>query len=657
MPPQTPFPSNRQRRVHGSVAPIRPSTVLRAPEKSLTACFVLLDDHQATLQQPSSRLYTGYARTHVCTDPDSLEQMWTQVRDDLVSGLHAVVLADYEWGAKLQGAGTAALAPQDQSALRIMLFTTMQRLSHEQVSQWLAHQDANADGAGAAGVAHLQPSVSHDEFDAAVARIHTLIEAGESYQVNYTYHLHGQQYGSPVSLYRRLRTRQAVPFGALMALPEGEGFGAVRWVLSCSPELFVRHQAGQLLARPMKGTAARDPAPDLDRKNAQWLRTDPKNRAENVMIVDLLRNDLGRIAVLGSVRTPALFSVESLQTAHQMTSTVSAALAPEVDFPGVLRALFPCGSITGAPKLHTMDWIARLEHAPRGLYTGAIGWLESPAQPTTCPDFCLSVAIRTLVLGPAHQGLRPARLGLGSGIVHDSVASAEYAETRLKARFLTELDPGFTLFETLRIASGQPVRLDLHLARLQASAQALGFRLQMQELRAMLRSYTRTLAPPGPYRLRIDLAQDGTVHLAHSALQALPAGPVKLMVSRHALPEHETALLGYKTSLRTSYDRAITNANAFGAFDCIFANADGALTEGGRSNLLVKLDGRWWTPPTTCGLLPGVMRAQLLNRRRCIGERVLYLPDLQRAQALAVCNSLRGVLRAQLHEVAHLPPN
>ncbi|MBT9506486.1 MAG: chorismate-binding protein [Rhodoferax sp.] len=615
-------------------------------------CFVLLDDCKASAGHPSSRLYTGFVKAHVCADPGALVALWPSIQADIASGLHAAVLADYEWG--------SALPVPGNSRLSILLFRDLAFLSEAQVTHWLARMD-DAESATPAGVAGWTASVSRAQFNTAIAAIHARVAAGETYQVNYTYRLHGQQYGTPLGLYRRLRDRQAVPFGALIALPSSPHLNALsdlpeesRWVLSCSPELFIRHDAGQLLARPMKGTAARGDSPEQDQKNAQWLANDPKNRAENVMIVDLLRNDLGRISAVGSVKVPALFAIESYRTAHQMTSTITSVLAPGMDFAKVLAALHPCGSITGAPKLNTMKLIAGLESTPRGLYTGAIGWLDAPQADQSCGNFCLSVAIRTLTLGNEQQGLRPATLGVGGGIVMDSTADSEYAESRLKASFLTGLDPGFTLFETLRLQGGRLARLDLHLARLASSAKLLGFRFNEAEVRAQLAHYlTHTSAqhpPDTSCRLRLDLAHDGSVQIAHSVLAPLAPGPVKLVLSASRVPAFELALLAHKTSLRSGYDQAIRHATAHGAFDEIFVNDRQEITEGARSNLFVQLEGKWWTPPLTCGLLPGVMRGRLLSRWPALGQRALTLPDLQQAQALAICSSLRGLVRAELSE-------
>jgi para-aminobenzoate synthetase/4-amino-4-deoxychorismate lyase len=651
----------------------------------MDAVFVLLDDCDATPEAPRSRLYTGWVREHRCHDPATLDAIWAAARADLTAGLHAVLLADYEWGTALQLGRPAALAGPEAApaALRLLMFRDCARLSAAEVTQWLQQQDDNRAEPGPAGLLPLQPEQDEADFAAAIDQIHAWIRAGDTYQINFTDRLRGQAFGAPLALYRRLRERQPVPFGALMRLPPADasvaadaaacGPAAPEWVLSCSPELFVQHRAGRLLTRPMKGTTARRPDPAEDAAAAAWLAADAKNRAENLMIVDLLRNDLGRIARTGSVRVPQLFQIEPYRTVHQMTSTIEAELPPAADLPAVLRALFPCGSITGAPKLHTMALIERLERSPRGLYTGAIGWLDAPAAPAApaepgraLGDFCLSVAIRTLTLGaPSTQGRRAATFGVGAGIVLDSVAADEAAECRLKARFLTTLDPGFTLFETMRVEpDGRVARLDAHLARLAASAQALGFRLDAAEARAAvlaeaaqltapaasaapIATQTTALPPRPAWRLRLDLAFDGTLRLQHGVLAANPPEPVRLLLAEQPLPAHERALLAHKTSLRQTYDAAIRHAEAAGAFDTLFFNAQGELTEGGRSNVFVKLAGRWFTPPLSAGLLPGVMRAALLaDPAWAAGERRIMRDDLALADEIVVCNALRGVLRA-----------
>lgn len=631
------------------------------PDCGAAPVFVLLDDSTATAAQPASRLYTDYSHSHVCTDAATLETVCQQVDADLRRGLHATLLIDYEWGARLQGVGVANGKPGQadevgeagenvSGALRVLMFRQCQRLSGDAVDAWLSALDGG-DPPSAGGVAEVRASVSPAQFHAAVDQIQTLLHSGACYQINYTYRLHGQQYGSVVGLYRRLRALQPVPYGVLARLPPTDcASDGPEWVLSRSPELLVQHRDGQLLTRPMKGTAERNngPAsdPEIDQQRAQWLARDPKNLAENVMIVDLLRNDLGRIAQTGSVQVPQRFEVESYATLHQMTSTVTATLQPGIQLPELLRAVFPCGSITGAPKRQSMRHIAELECSARGLYCGAIGWLEAPAPGNKLGALCLSVAIRTLTLGPMQQGSRAATLGIGSGIVLDSEPEQEYQETLWKARFLRAVDPGLGLFETMRWQRGRLWQVERHLQRLQHSALALGFHCDAQAVRSQLLHYTRSLEPAVALRVRIDLDHRGQVQFRHAVLEPLAAGAVGLVLSRQLLPDVEQALRQHKTTLRGAYDAAVAAAGRVQAFDAVFVNGAGEVTEGGRSNLLARLGGRWCTPSLHCGVLPGVMRQRLLQCWPGLEERVFSLDELLLADGLAVCSSLRGVRRA-----------
>ncbi|MDN7847383.1 aminodeoxychorismate synthase component I [Burkholderia seminalis] len=618
-------------------------------EGNESASFALLDDCDSTASARSSRLYSGFVRERVCTDPARLDDIDAAVAQDLRDGLHAVVVGDYEFGRNLQR------AQPGQAPLRFLLYARCERLSRDEVDAWLARQD----GGGApsiAGVAHVAKSVSRDAFDAAIAAVHDALRAGDSYQVNYTYRLDFDVFGTPLALYRRLRARQPVRYGALIALPGGA------WVVSCSPELFVEKHGDVLRARPMKGTAPRSADPRDDAAAAAFLASDPKNRAENVMIVDLLRNDVSRIARTGTVKVPALFSVEPYASVWQMTSTVEADWRDGTTFAQMLRALFPCGSITGTPKYKTMQLIDAIESTPRGLYTGAIGWLDAPGDRAAgCGDFCLSVAIRTLTLDGAETGVDPSgaatrhhgTMGVGAGIVLDSVAADEYAECELKARFLTDADPGFQLFETTAATRADGIRhLDRHLARLQRSADAFGFRFDADALRREIDARCAALDGDGAYRMKLALAKDGTVEIVLAPLKPLPAGPVGvLLASAHgfAPTRASDALLLHKTTRRAEYDRAWQAAESLGGFDMLFVNERGEVTEGGRSNLFVKLDGQWVTPPLACGVLPGVMRGVLLDDRAFGAvERVVTRDDLARAQGLLLTNALRGALDAVL---------
>ena len=584
--------------------------------------FALLDDCDSTAERRSSRLYASFVREWSCHDAAKLEDVCASVRQDLRDGLHAVVLADYEFGRNLQ------LAQPGNAALRFLLFRECALLSREEADQWLATNDNGlVDRPSVAGVANIESSVTPDAFEQAIAGVQAALQAGDSYQINYTFRLAFNVFGSTVALYRRLRERQPVRYGALIALPDG------RDVLSCSPELFVERSGDVLRARPMKGTAPRSADPE-------WLRLDPKNRAENVMIVDLLRNDMSRVAVTGSVRVPHLFSVEAYKSVWQMTSTVEARLRPRTTFADILRALLPCGSITGAPKHRTMQLIDALESTPRGIYTGAIGWLDER------DDFCLSVPIRTLEIERGRG-----KMGIGAGIVLDSIAADEFEECQLKARFLTGSDPGFQLFETTFATKKDGIRhWDRHLARLASSAEWCGFPLDRRALQSRIDETCAGFEKDAPYRLRIALAKTGEINVTSAPLAPLVAPTVNVLLASEygfAQRSSDDPLLKHKTTSREEYDRAWHEAERQGAFDMLFVNERGELTEGGRSNVFLKLDGQWKTPPLDAGLLPGVMRGVLLEELQA-EESTLTPDDLNRAEALMICNALRGAVTARL---------
>ncbi len=597
--------------------------------------FALCDDSGASDTAPRSRLYTGYVGQIPCTGAQDLPDALAAMQSALAQGRHAVALLSYELGANLQGVQRPA---PDTFVSTVLLFSDCAFLSSEQADAWLAQ---NEEASRPAGVAGFTASIGEEQFHAALDQIHRYIEAGDTYQINYTYRLDFDTYGDARALYRRLRRRQPVPYGALIGLPAG---GVV---LSLSPELFIRHQAGTLTARPMKGTAPATGDAEEDAQRAAALAADPKNRAENLMIVDLLRNDLSRVAQTGTVSVPKLFDVTRFAGVLQMTSTVEAKLIPEADLLQVLTALYPCGSITGAPKRRSMEIIDELESTPRGLYTGAIGWFEAAQEGKRVGDFCLSVPIRTMLLQPERGGLRRGRMGVGAGIVYDSDSVDEYEECRLKARFLTGLLQPFSLFETMHAERGTGCRhIERHLRRLLASAMYFGFTQQEEAIRVALDVACAAL-DAGSHRMRLALHPDGRIEVTHAPLAPL-AGPVRLLLSETP-PAIDSLFLRHKTTVRSDYDAGWRAAEAQGAFDTLFCNANGELTEGGRSNLFVKLAGRWITPPLSCGVLPGIMRAVLLDDPAWRAEEGVLKPeDLHRAEAIVACNSLRGALSATL---------
>ncbi|MBP1205721.1 para-aminobenzoate synthetase/4-amino-4-deoxychorismate lyase [Duganella sp. 1411] len=623
-------------------------------------CFALLDDaspgapEDAPESDARSRLYTGHLGTLRCHDIGQWPQVLEQMRAALARGEYAVTLCAYELGAKLLDIGASATAPAATPLAplaQILLFKHCARLTNAEVRDWLAARSFPVDRP--AGVANIRANIDRRAFDAALARIHDYIEAGDTYQVNYTYRLRFDAFGGIHALYALLRGRQPVPYGALVGLEDGSA------ILSLSPELFVRHQDGVLTARPMKGTAPAAPPAQAAENilRATVLAADPKNRAENLMIVDLLRNDIARIARTGSVKVPALFEVHRYSSVLQMTSTITADLRDDATLGDIFDALYPCGSITGAPKRRTMEIIGELEPDPRGIYTGAIGWFD-PGKEGKVGDFCMSVPIRTLALQAPDglAGVCRGEMGVGAGIVFDSDAAAEYAECQLKARFLTGLKNDFEIFETMYATPQVGVRHRArHLARLAASAAYFGYAWDAAAANAYLDTACHMLAddahqpPPagGAYRLRLALGPSGAFSVQHAPLAPLTQ-PVRVLLADDATASGDL-FLRHKTSIRARYDNAWRDAEAQGAFDTLFFNERGELTEGGRSSVFVRVDGRWLTPPLACGVLPGVMRAVLLDDPEWnAGEAVITRAMLERAQDIVVCNALRGAMKATL---------
>jgi para-aminobenzoate synthetase/4-amino-4-deoxychorismate lyase len=603
------------------------------------------------------------AKSLLCT---SVQSIWTisdratldaalEAADRVrTQGGYVVFALDYEVGALLEPAVEDRCAVDDAERPPIgyiWVFNEAAWLSQAQADAWLLARAADMPAGCMRGCAELSP----ETYTQKLVKIRQAIADGEVYQVNYTLPLDVTLYGDPAKVFLNLAQAQPTAYAAYIDMPEYQ-------VLSLSPELFFAVEGHRIQVRPMKGTSPRSADPEADRVQAEALRVSEKNRAENLMIVDLLRNDLGRVAQPGSVVVDSLFDIEAYATVHQMTSTVSATLNT-TRLKDLITALFPCGSITGAPKVAAMQKINAWEIAPRGLYTGTIGW-------ATAEKIQSNVAIRTLVLDPPtgdSLSMRTGVLGVGSGIVWDSDAEAEYAECHLKSDFLVKPDPGFTLFETLRLelpAAELEATLPLveiypryrgHRARLAAAALALGFvfdEVAFESILWQVKTEIRAKAPTTPgatiYRVRIDLAHDGTLHSSWSVLPPL-ADRVALVWAKERL-DGFNPLLRYKTSARSQYDAAIEMAVAQQAFDALFCNQTGQVCEGGRSNVFVRDGNRLLTPPVRCGLLPGVLRAELLSRGEA-SESLLTLSDIKAASRegrLRVGNALRGLMPAYL---------
>ena len=556
---------------------------------------------------------------------DTLQKGWQK-------GLHAVLFADYEFGLPLMG-----MASERGGNLALHWFADCADIDAE---SWLAQ---NSDDLPA-GISTPQSSISEADYLDRIRQIHEAIRRGDTYQINYTTRLHLQAYGNPVSLYRRLR--QPVPYAVLSHLPDAAGKSA--WTLCFSPELFLKIGAdGTISTEPMKGTA-----PILgdgqDERRAAELQADPKNRAENVMIVDLLRNDLGKIAQTGKVSVPEPFKVSRFGSVWQMTSTIQAQALPHITAADILRAAFPCGSITGAPKRMSMQIIESLEAEPRGLYTGSIGYLK-PCEGGLGFEGIFNVVIRTLSLKPVSDDLYHGVYGVGSGIVIDSDPAAEYRECGWKARFLNELRPAFGIFETMRVENRQCRLLDLHLGRLKTSAQALNLPLP-DDCETRIRQYIAKL-PDGLFRLKAELVSDGLI-LSHAATAELSA-PQRIILAPQPLPRRDY-LRRFKTTRRALFDQAWQTAETQGAFDSLFFNSDGLLLEGGRSNVFIKYQGQWLTPSLDLDILNGVMRQAVLQQPQtylganAVIETHITRDMLEHTEEIRLSNALRGVFEADL---------
>jgi para-aminobenzoate synthetase/4-amino-4-deoxychorismate lyase len=466
----------------------------------------------------------------------------------------------------------------------------------------------------------LSPELSAADHARGVAAIREAIAEGETYQINYTFRLRAAlNPGGLESLYLHLAGVERVPYAAFLDLGDWQ-------VLSLSPELFFQLDDGRLVTRPIKGTAPRGRWAEEDVALGDGLRASTKNRAENVMIVDLCRNDLSRVCQVGSVRASALCEVEPYQTVWQMVSTVEGHARPGIGLADVFGALFPAGSITGAPKSSSMRLIASLEHSPRGVYCGAIGF----ASPNGHAEF--NVAIRTLTVNRVSGA---AEYGVGGGITWDSSPADEHAEALSKAACL-EVRPPFGLIETMRLEQGTLVRVERHLARLSESASYFGFVCDLAATRTALDAHIAARGP-GLARVRLMLNADGEVLVESHPLDDPAAGPVPFAVASGSIDGRDRFVC-HKTTRRDMYDHH--KAMHPDVFDVLLWNDRRELTEFTRGNVVVELAGVLWTPSRSGGLLAGVFRGELLAAGT-IQERVLTLDELQICTRVWFINSLR----------------
>ena len=581
---------------------------------------VLLHTARADAENQASLLFTNALEILSTNLLDEIPAIFASIDKALQAGHYVAGFLSYEAGYHFEPAAMRTGPPPETFDVPLAWFG----IYREPLT---SHESEPFETNFETTLESLSIDISSVEYRQRIQQIRRYIEAGDIYQANFLVPVRLAWQHGAAQLFEKIMENQPVPYGAMINTGDAH-------ILCASPELFFRKQGIQITVRPMKGTAHRGRDLEEDTLAAAWLSADEKNRAENVMIVDLLRNDLGRICIPGSIAVNNLFAVERYPDLLQMTSTVRGELEPQTSNYAIFRALFPCGSITGAPKVRTMQIIRELEHEPRGVACGAIGYF-SPAG-----EAVFSVAIRTVTLRKAEAHLR-----VGSGITYDSDPETEYAECLLKSRFLTRSSSRFELIETLAW-EGDFEFLDLHLQRLQSSAEYFGFRCALVSIREQLHRYAASLSKNSRHRVRALLSRSGAILISSTTLTP-SRHPASLLIAAERTDSTDV-FLRHKTTRRSLYDRVLKDAQAAGYDDALFLNERGHVTECAIHNIMIAKGEKFITPSLPCGLLPGLYRRHLLATRPEIQQAELTLEDLLSADRIFIFNSVRGLRQAKI---------
>ncbi len=617
------------------------NNVHQPPQKPLQKLLqqtgtVLLDSSCSA--SATSLLFRAPERVLTAARPNEVPSLLTDLDAALADGWHVAGYLAYESGYGFEAGKFPDVADEDFAALLgyplawFGLFDKPVEIESDTVEEALSAMRMEETSLSPLS---LSLSNSHEAYMSCIDRIRSLIRHGDLYQVNFTGRMYGHTDVGALPLYRHMRLRQPVAFGAFIQLGDVQ-------LLSASPERFIEWSQRDIQAQPMKGTAPRGETPRLDDLFTEWLQTDYKSRAENLMIVDLLRNDLSIVCEPGSVQVPRLFEVERLKTVLQMTSTVKGRLRRTCNASDLLRALFPCGSVTGTPKIRAMRRILELEKQPRGIYCGAIGHI-SPNRKGT-----FSVAIRTL----SHRD-GDIVLGSGGGIVWDSDSAEELKECLLKTQFLADnpasSSNSIELIETMRWEGGIAL-LDHHLARLEHSAHIVGYPVPFDEISRKLEEIDRT-CPPGSVRVvRLLLGSQGEIRITSRPLDDLMTAPVKVGLAETRV-HSGNPFFHLKTTHRGVYEAGREEAVRRGLDEVIYLNEKEELTEGTITNVFLLLHGVWYTPPLSSGVLPGIGRELELVSPRQPREKILNARDYFRAEKIVLTNAVRGRIEASREEI------
>jgi len=565
-----------------------------------------------------------------CDNPDEIEGCFNNLDKALSEGFFVAGFLAYELGYHF-----LEIPFDKRSPFPLLCFGIFESLTKMTVDKFLSLLSEKAEHEGFQ-ITNDSYSVLRDKYYQDIAYIKSHLRNGNTYQVNHTFKYKFDFNGSPEAFFTALLKRQKVPYAGFVQLD--------RWaILSLSPELFFQRDDKEIIVRPMKGTMERGQTPMEDESNSRFLENSIKNRSENIMIVDLMRNDLGKISETGSVRPDGLFSIEKYNTLFQMTSTIRSDVKKGISWHRLFKEIFPSGSVTGAPKKRTMEIIKDVEEEERNIYTGSIGYILPDGQSL------FNVAIRTALI---DKDTGKAEMGIGSGVIYDSEPEKEYDECLLKGSFLTGLktEPDFDLIETMLWEKGIYFLLDLHLKRLEESARHFSYPFDKNGIVSSLKSVSGSLDQSKTCRIRLLLNKAGKCKISHDTIDDVPEMPVKVTISDKRTSRTDT-LLQHKTTNRWLYDREHSKYRENGFFDVLFFNSDGELTEGAITNVIIKKEDELFTPPLSCGALAGVYREFLLHALGVpIKEKVLYLEDLKKADEIFLTNSVRKLIPAILSE-------
>ncbi len=589
--------------------------------------FILLETNRFDKDNYRSFLFSNPAKIISCYKSEDMRRSFAELEDFISTGYYAAGFISYEAGFSFEDRLKEYI--NINANFPLLWFGIYRKpviFTHSQKLALLRCKDSNYS------VRNLHPNITRKRYVDNIEKIKGFIREGNTYQVNYTFKYKFDFLGSIFNFYEDLKAKQSVCYSAIIKTPEFS-------IVSLSPELFFRKKKNRMEVRPMKGTIDRGRDLERDTRNKEALKTSLKNRSENVMIVDLLRSDLGRISNTGTVKTSKLFEVERYETLFQMISIVNSVIKKDVTFYDLFKSIFPSGSVTGAPKISTMKIINSLESEPRHIYTGGLGFIAPDREAV------FNVAIRTVLI---DSSTKKAEMGIGSGIVYDSDPYKEFEECKLKADFITRKKNNFKLIETIL---WQPENgyflLGLHLDRLSSSAEYFNFMCDNRFVISKLHHLEKGFRNDCDYRVKLLLDREGKAEASFFRIDR-DETIAKVRFSEKKVFSDDIFLY-HKTTKRDLYNREYKKWSREGYFDIIFTNKKNQITEGAISNIIIKKGRFYYTPPLECGLLNGVFRKSLLkNKKFPMMEKVLYKEDIKKADEIYMVNSVRGMVRAAL---------